>query len=397
MTRIVTIFKKELTDILRDKRTILTMIVIPLALVPVLLTLVFKVAQWQQQKAESEGIKIVLIGEDYAPRLTELVVADTQFTVVEGIAEADIESKIREDSLDGALVIPPHFPDRVSADEQASVKIYFRSSNTLNIAARKLREVIDEYDEEIVSGRIRRLGLDENLFDAIEIETSDVSTQQEVFGKAAGGFLPYMFILFMFTGAMYPGIDLGAGEKERGTLETLLSSPAKRLEIVIGKCLVVSLAGFISALLAMVGMYLGVRSIGEIPPEVMEVLWSILSVKVVVMILTLLLPLAVFFGAAILAVSIYSKSFKEAQSSLTPISIVIIIPVVLGLLPGMELNLTTAMIPILNVSLATKDVIAGTINPLHLVVSYVSLLVLAAASVAFAVKWFNREETLFRT
>ncbi len=397
MTRIVTIFKKELTDILRDKRTILTMIVIPLALVPVLLTLVFKVAQWQQQKAESEGIKIVLIGEDYAPRLTELVVADTQFTVVEGIAEADIESKIREDSLDGALVIPPHFPDRVSEDEQASVKIYFRSSNTLNIAARKLREVIDEYDEEIVSGRIRRLGLDENLFDAIEIETSDVSTQQEVFGKAAGGILPYMFILFMFTGAMYPGIDLGAGEKERGTLETLLSSPAKRLEIVIGKCLVVSLAGFISALLAMVGMYLGVRSIGEIPPEVMEVLWSILSVKVVVMILTLLLPLAVFFGAAILAVSIYSKSFKEAQSSLTPISIVIIIPVVLGLLPGMELNLTTAMIPILNVSLATKDVIAGTINPLHLVVSYVSLLVLAAASVAFAVKWFNREETLFRT
>ena len=294
-------------------------------------------------------------------------------------------------------VIPPHFPDRLAADEQAAVKIYYRSSNTLNVTAPRLREVIDAYDDEIVSDRIRRLELDENLFDAIEIETSDVSTQQEVFGKAVGGFLPYMFILFMFTGAMYPGIDLGAGEKERGTLETLLSSPANRLEIVVGKFLVVSLAGFTSALLAMVGVYLGVRSIGEIPPEAMEVLWDILSVKVVVLILTLLLPLAVFFGAAILAVSIYSKSFKEAQSSLTPISIIIIIPVVLGLLPGMELNLTTAMIPILNVSLATKDVIAGTINPLHLVVSYASLLVLATASVAFAVKWFNREETLFRT
>jgi sodium transport system permease protein len=397
MTRTATIFKKELTDILRDKRTILTMIVIPLALVPVLLTLIFKVAQRQQERAESEEIKIALIGQDYAPRLAELVAADTQFTVVAGVAEADIESRIREDSLDGALVIPPHFPDLVNGDQQATVKIFYRSSNTLNVTAPKLREAINNYDDEIVSDRIRRLDLDENLFDAIEIETSDVSTQQEVFGKTIGGFLPYMFILFMFTGAMYPGIDLGAGEKERGTLETLLSSPANRLEIVLGKFLVVSLAGFISALLAMVGMYLGVRGIGEIPPEAMEVIWDILSVKVVVLILTLLLPLAVFFGAAILAVSIYSKSFKEAQSSLTPISIVIIVPVALGLLPGMELNLTTALIPILNVSLATKDVIAGTINPIHLVVSYASLFVLATASMAFAVMWFNREETLFRT
>lgn len=397
MTRTATIFKKELTDILRDKRTILMMIVIPLAIIPVLLTLVVKVAQRQQRKAEGEEIKITLIGGEYAPRLAELVVADTQFTIVGDIAEADIESNIRADSIDGALVIPPHFLDRIETDAQASVKIYYRSSNTLNVTSPRLREKIETYDDEIVGDRIRRLELDENLFNAIEIETSDVSTQQEVFGKAIGGFLPYMFILFMFMGATYPGIDLGAGEKERGTLETLLSSPASRLEIVVGKFLVVSLAGFVSALLAVAGMYLGVRGIGEIPPEAMEVLWDILSVKVVVMIMTLLLPLAVFFGATVLAVSIYSKSFKEAQSSLTPISIVIIIPVALGLLPGMELNLTTAMIPILNVSLATKDVVAGTINPVHLGVSYASLLVLAAVSVAFAVKWFNREETLFRT
>ncbi len=397
MTRTGVIFKKELTDILRDKRTILTMIVIPLALVPVILTLIFKAAQRQQERAEAEEINIALIGADYAPRLAELVAADSQFTIVAGVAEADIESQIRDNSIDGALVIPPHFPDLVDDDQQATLKIYYRSSNTLNVTAPRLRDAIDTYDDEIVSDRIRRLELDENLFDAIEIETSDVATQQEVFGKTAGGYLPYMFILFMFTGAMYPGIDLGAGEKERGTLETLLSSPANRLDIVLGKFLVVSLAGFVSALLAMVGMYLGVRAIGGIPPEAMEVIWNILSVKVVVMILTLLLPLAAFFGATILAVSIYSKSFKEAQSSLTPVSIVIIVPVALGLLPGMESNITTALIPILNVSLATKDVIAGTINPIHLIVSYASLVVLATASMWFAVMWFNREETLFRT
>ncbi len=182
MTRTATIFKKELKDILRDKRTIITMVVIPLALVPILLTLVVKVAQRQQRIAEGEEIKIALIGGDFAPRLAELVAADTQFTIVEGVAEADIESKIREDSLDGALVIPPHFPDRIETDAQASVKIYFRSSNTLNVTAPKLRETIEAYDEEIVSDRIRRLELDEDLFDAIEIRIID-DLQEQVHGS----------------------------------------------------------------------------------------------------------------------------------------------------------------------------------------------------------------------
>ena len=101
-------------------------------------------------------------------------------------------------------------------------------------------------------------------------------------------------------------------------------------------------------------------------------MWDILSGKVVLMIATLLLPLAAFFAAMILAFAIRAKSFKEAQSALTPLSFVVILPVVFGLLPGIELSTRTAMIPILNVSLATKEVIAGTINPVHLMICYVT-------------------------
>ncbi|MCH8937213.1 MAG: ABC transporter permease, partial [Gemmatimonadetes bacterium] len=283
-------------------------------------------------------------------------------------------------------------------DEQASIVLYYRSSSSFKVAEQRLRGAVDDYDEEIVDGRIRRLSLDPNLFDAIAIEARDISTMQEVLGKTVGGFLPYMFVIFMFTGAMYAGIDLSAGEKERGTLETLLSSPATRLEIVLGKFVVVATIGIASALISMLGLYLGVRvAIGEIPPEALEVVWDILNWKVVAMIATLLLPLAAFFSAMILALAIQAKSFKEAQSILTPFSIVIILPVAFGLLPGIELNAQTAMIPILNVSLATKEVIAGTINPVHLAISYVSLFALAAASLWFCVVWFNREETLFRS
>ncbi len=397
MNRTVTIAKKEFTDVLRDKRTILMMIVMPLLAIPLLMTIMIKVVQRQERKADEEQIDLAVVGAGYAPGFFETLQADSQFVIREDVREADFESLIREDSLDAGIVIPPDFQDRIGADEQASIALYYRSSSSFKVAEQRLRGAVDSYDEEIVDGRIRRLSLDPNLFDAIAIEARDISTMQEVLGKTVGGFLPYMFVIFMFTGAMYAGIDLSAGEKERGTLETLLSSPATRLEIVLGKFVVVAAIGIASALISMLGLYLGVRvAVGEIPPEALDVVWDILNWKVVAMIATLLLPLAAFFAAMILALAIQAKSFKEAQSILTPFSIVIILPVAFGLLPGIELNAQTAMIPILNVSLATKEVIAGTINPVHLAISYVSLFALAAASLWFCVVWFNREETLFR-
>jgi len=397
MNRTVTIAKKEFTDVLRDKRTILMMIVMPLLAIPLLMIIMIKVVQWQERKADEEQIDLAVVGAGYAPGFFETLQADSQFVIREDVREADFESLIREDSLDAGIVIPPDFQDRIGADEQASIALYYRSSSSFKVAEQRLRGAVDSYDEEIVDGRIRRLSLDPNLFDAISIEARDISTMQEVLGKTVGGFLPYMFVIFMFTGAMYAGIDLSAGEKERGTLETLLSSPASRLEIVLGKFVVVAAIGIASALISMLGLYIGVRvAVGEIPPEALDVVWDILNWKVVAMIATLLLPLAAFFAAMILALAIQAKSFKEAQSILTPFSIVIILPVAFGLLPGIELNAQTAMIPILNVSLATKEVIAGTINPVHLAISYVSLFALAAASLWFCVVWFNREETLFR-
>ncbi len=377
--RTVTIIRKELLDVLRDKRTILTMVIIPLVAVPLLITVVLKISQRQQDRLSSSEIRVGVVGSEYAPLLSAQLRADPLI------------------SIDAGLIIPPTFMDRVDADERATVTLVFRSSSSFGVTERRLRDAIDEYDDQIVAGRIRRLQLDEFLFDAIEIETRDVSTLKEVLGRTVGGFLPYVFVLFMFTGAMYPGIDLGAGEKERGTLETLLCSPATRLEIVLGKFFVVALAGLLSAMISMLGLYLAARNVPDLPPEAMEVIWDILNLKVVAMIVTLLLPLAAFFSAVILAGSIYARSFREAQSSLTPLSFLIIFPVVIGLLPGIELNVRTAMVPILNVSLATKEVIAGTIDIPLLIVSYASLFLLAGLSLWFAVKWFSREETLFRS
>jgi sodium transport system permease protein len=128
----------------------------------------------------------------------------------------------------------------------------------------------------------------------------------------------------------------------------------------------------------------------------MQAILGILDAQSVIIILSLLLPLTVFFAAFLLSLSIFAKSYKEAQSLISPLTIVIILPVLVGMIPGFSLTPVTALIPILNVSLATKDVIAGTVHPLYLAEVYASLIVLAALSLYGCSRWFEREETIFR-
>ena len=197
-------------------------------------------------------------------------------------------------------------------------------------------------------------------------------------------------------GAMYPALDLGAGEKERGTLETILSSPATRLDIVLGKFLVVMLAAFITAFIALGGMYFGIQTFPDLEPWVLEIVNKMLTLKNIALIMSLILPISAFFSALLLGLSIYAKSFKEAQSIVGPLNIAIIFPALIGTLPGIELNAITSLIPILNVSLASKDIIAGTINPYYMLEVYLSLIIFAGLAIFWCVNWFNRESTIFR-
>lgn len=397
MKRTLIIFKKELKDTLRDRRTILMMVVMPMVLVPLLITVVTRIQQSQMEKAEAKELRIAFVGEEHAPDLYALVLADEKIVVVPGVPEDSIVSLTAREELDGGIIVDPGFHDLIASDKQGRVSIVYKASDAFETALKRLTDLVEQYNQQIVAERIERLNLDQNLFNAVAVNKVDVSSVQERIAEMAGGFLPYLFIIFGFMGAMYPGLDLGAGEKERGTLETLLSTPATRLEIVLGKFGVVTLAGIATALIAMSGLYLAVQRFQEIPPEIFAVIMDMLGLKMVLMILTLILPISAFFAAAILSVSVYARSFKEAQSIVAPLNIVVIFPALIGTLPGIELDSVTALVPILNVSLATKELLAGTMNPYLLAEVYVSLFLLAGISIWGCVKWFNREATLFRS
>ena len=155
-------------------------------------------------------------------------------------------------------------------------------------------------------------------------------------------------------------------------------------------------AAFLTALLALGGLIIGIQQISEIPSQILIVVNEMFSFSTIAMIMTLVLPVSAFFSAMLLGLSIYARSFKEAQSIVAPLNIVIIFPAVMGTLPGVELNTVTAMIPILNVALASKDIIAGAMNPLYMAEVYISLFGFAALSLLWCVRTFNKESTIFR-
>lgn len=396
MKRILVIFKKELKDTLRDRRTVMMMIVFPLVLIYVLMSLTFSLSRSQTRKAEEKVITVGLITNGNAGVFREKLAKSKNVVIKEDIEAAKISDLIQAKTLDFALVFAEGFDRKVQEKGNGDVQLYYKASNENSIAKKRIDAVLNEYKEELLNARLTELKLDHAFVEPLKVNINDLSTAKEKIGESIGGLLPYFFILFCFLGAMYPAIDLAAGEKERATIETLLTSPASRLQIVIGKFMVVTLAGIFSALVAIFALYMSLRGAKEIPPEIFDALFRIIEYRSIGLLLSLLVPLCVFFAALLLSVSIYARSFKEAQSMVTPLNILVIVPVLIGLFPGIKLTGVTALIPVLNVSLATKEIISGTIQTGLLVEVYVSLFVLAAAGLYFCAQWFKREEVIFR-
>ena len=394
--KFLTIAKKELTDITRDRRTIIMMIILPFVLIPGLFGVVYTIQSKQAEKATEQQMKVSFFGQEYAPELYQAFADLDKVIILDQIPADSVDSYIQNEYLDAAIYVNREYQESIDQNKQAPIIIKFKGTDSFGITRNRIKSLLTAQENKIITKRMNQLNLKPDIVKAYQIEYKDVASTQEKLGKFVGGFLPYFFIIFGFMGAMYPALDLGAGEKERGTLETILSSPATRLDVVLGKFLVVMLAAITTAFIALGGMYLGIQTFPDIEPWVLEVVNVILSAKTVILMMSLIIPISAFFSALLLGLSIYAKSFKEAQSIVGPLNIAIIFPAMIGMIPGIELNAITSLIPILNVSLASKDIIAGTINPWYMVEVYLSLIVLAGLAIVWCVNWFNRESTIFR-
>jgi sodium transport system permease protein len=240
--------------------------------------------------------------------------------------------------------------------------------------------------------RLSELKINSQDITPVETEYINTASPQQMIGEFGGAILPYLFIAFGFIGCMYPAIDLFTGEKERGTIETLLTTPVKRWKLLIGKMLVVILSGLMASTFALVGLWVSIEFLDIVKDQqILAIIHDILNPKFLFSMFGLLIPLTVFFAGVMVPIAIYAKSFKEAQSIITPLNIVMVLPAMIGFFPGISLDFTTASIPVVNVVLASKELIAGTLDWSYYLVSFIVMFIIASLAVLISFRQFGKE------
>ena len=391
---------KEIKELLRDRKTLFFMMALPILVFPLLIGVVMFFAGKAVDKAENKVLDYAVVGAQYAPALVEDLAASDLFNQVMIDEGEDIAAFVKSEQADFVLVIPDNFSEDALQSGQIELSLYLNDAG-LNMVRRRLDKIVDVYAERSQQKAFASLELDESqqqaLIEPIVIKKVDVADKRENWGEKIGGMIPYFIFMLCLQGAMIPATDLGAGEKERGTLETLLISPIERHKLVLGKFLTIALAGATSALITVSSMAVWglVISQGMAIKMVSEFMSAINAIDFVLMFL-MLVPVVAIFSAVLLSLSIYARSFKEAQGYMTPLVFAVIVPVMLAMLPGVELKGGWAWVPLTNVALAIKELIKGTMDYFQLFAIFSSTAVIAGALLYFCVFWFNKEKVLFR-
>lgn len=433
------ILSREIRDQSRDRRTLFMMFVLPLLLYPLLGMSFFQVSQFTHERAtsvlvvgaegladlpplvEGRGFSRQLFSDPSKAALLELHLAPDQppgdtkdpKPIPDRFAEA--RRAVRAGEYDVALYFHEGFADEMK-DYRAAIErwtrratqgesgqvpelphpkiIYTTANEKSQIAFLRLSAVLDRWHEEVRKTIWGATGLPSSATESPRLDADDLADQTSYRGAALWSkILPVLLLIWALTGAFYPAVDLCAGEKERGTLETLLSSPAERSEIVVGKLLTIMLFSMLTAVLNLGSIGLtgwlvfgGRPEFG--PPPPLAVFWLAVA----------LVPVSALFSALCLALAAFARSSKEGQYYLMPLLLITMPLALLPMSPGVELNLGNALIPVSGVVLLLRSLLEGNYWQALQFLPVVGAVTLGACLLAirWAVDQFNSEAVLFR-
>jgi sodium transport system permease protein len=254
----------------------------------------------------------------------------------------------------------------------------------------KVKSAVAAYSELVVADRLEAMGLTTEVLNGVEVEAEDTATAEEKGGAFLGYLLPMFLVIFAMIGGMYTAMDISAGEKERKTLEALLMTPATRSEIVTGKFLAVAAVSVVTILLSMAAIFVTAPlisgSLGEMDLT--------LNINAALIMLPVAVLLAAMFAALLLAVSIFARSYKEAQNYVTPLYLLAVLPVIVAnALPSGNHPLLF-IIPGFNAVILFRELLVGEFVVSHIVLTVVSSIVYTLISIRYAAAIYARDDVL---
>ena len=393
---------KEIKHLFRDTKTIVQTVVVPTFITPLLIGAIF----WYVGSIATEETKktydISVYSSADSLLIDDLNDSDRLAITKESSLEAVIEA-VTFDKSEIGLAFDDTFVDDLTSNNSAQLTIYSKDIDTFSQAKSIVSNIVDDYEESIRNNRLELLNLDENYVNPITINEEDLTTEEESAGSIFGALLALFFVMYVISGSMYPAIDLGAGEKERGTMETLISTNISSVDIIIGKMLSVTSSAILTATFSMLGFAIPILVIFLFYADsVNEYLFGLLSAIVnpvaLIGVFVLIIPLSVFMGAFLLAISVYAKTPKEAGLLLGNVLIVFIIPCYVPLInPGLELDFVGALIPCYNLALITNNLIAGTVDWFLYSIALLSTIVYCIVAIYITYIMFDDENVIFRS
>lgn len=382
---------KELLDVVRDRRTLLLTVLLPVLLYPGLLMVMGGIIAAGSQRLKNEPLTVAVVGDATQALLARRPTPDktTWLPMTRDAAEA----QLRAQKVAAAVVAPDETAQLLDGGGQAVVQVlYTRRFDRSVEALDRVKPVLESLNDEVLKVRLDARALEPGFVKPVKTDALDLEFQKDLGPLLASRLLPIVLLMMLMIGALYPAVDLTAGERERGTLETLLVAAVRPLDVMIAKYLTVAIVAVASALanLAAMGLTFSVGlSLGPVATTFR------LGGGQVLLMLACLLPAALLFAGVSLAVASMARNFKEGQSLMTPVMLVGLAPALLSQMPGIELTNVTALVPLLNVALLIKAVVLGNATGLQVLLTVGSVLLCAALALKVAASAFNSEAFRF--
>lgn len=360
------VYSRELRGAMRERAIVLNTILIPVLLYPFLLWAAFTGILFVTGQTEGFISRVVIADWPKAhPKLQVNVQRNKQIELLELTdPPAVLEQKIKQGHLDAAVEFLPAAPAGSAFTDNFKVQITYDQSRERSVEAHKrLAEEVDIYRADWLKRTARRRGIDAAAWQGFTLTSRNVASQKQMGTFVLGLTAPILFMVMVAVGCFYPAVDATAGERERNTWETLMSTAASRLNIVTGKYLYVASMGGLAGLLNLTAVMLTIKPLfAPLLAQTGRALEASIPLAALPVAGIAALLLAGFVAAGMMIFASFARTFKEGQAMITPFYLLILLPVVFLQTPGLTFSLPLAFVPVVNLTLVVREAIAGTFH-----------------------------------